>query len=311
MAKPTPVNAESLVMASLLVSLLSSRFTRTLSRNKYFTPALEYFRVAKGNVALLKATAEWIKESPLKGYLASGSTSANQDAPRPPVPTSGQSIVEENVTVCSPNPKQSFLFVHQSGPSLDDHAKSNVRSYVMTDYRSSKRKDAGQHRMGRDSDRAFSVYVHQTSGNKNTIPKDLLEVIAPPEDPTFSYLLTDVPSDHPDHNAYGAYLAHLSSTLLAIRNGEPKHLVRRRISTMPARTPMEFIELVRKEDKRALVMMMHHYALLKLVDDVWWIQGTPEYNFEGLRKIVGKEWDWALERPLAVMRKVETNQLKS
>ena len=301
MAKPDASNAEQLVMASLLISLLSSRFTRTLSNSKTFTPALEYFRVAKGNAALLGATAKWIKDSPLKEYLASGSRTLIDVDIRAPSPTSHQSSLDSDTSTSPTKPKQNFLFVHQSGPALDGHAISTVRSRVMSDYRSSKRKRVKQQRIEGVPNAIAQTREPQASSNRKTTAVGLLDAITSPTDPTFSYLLCDVSPEHPSYDAYSTYLGQLNANLFAIRNGEPEHFFQRRLSTMPARTPMEFIELIERRDQRALVMMMHHYALLKLVDDAWWIKGTAEYNFEGLIGMVGHEWDWALQGPTMIM----------
>ena len=301
MAGPSSANAVPLVMASLLTSLLSSRFTRTLSNEKSFTPALGYFCVAKGNAALLKATAEWTKESALTGYLELGSITSGTPNPSSSSYTSSCSHVSET----SSTPKPSVLFVHQSGPALDNHAAKSIRSHVMGLYRSSIRKPVVRQSLTGGPNSTVPLNEQQNPSilsRDDIVPDDLLTTIAPLGDLTFSYLLRGLSSNDSNRGSYSAYVAQLDSTLLAIRSGESKHFIRRRCSAMPAKTPEGFIRLVEKGDERALVMMMHHYALLKLVDDVWWVQGTAEYNFEGLRGMVGKEWEWALEKPMAVMK---------
>ena len=291
-------NAEPLVMTSLLISLLSSRFTTILSDSTNFAPATEYFRVAKGTSALLKETDGWIHDSPIRGYLDIGSEHSAPVSARTSSFVSDRSTVDEDPLKPLDVSQRGLVFIHQCGPALDYHSSMKVRSRVMVDYRSSKRKDTVEKSTSAHSASAEFLDDERTSrapSSNDTISKELFQVVSPQDDPTFSYLLRGISCAHPHYNAYDTYLALLNSTLLAIHNNEPKTFIRRRMSSMPAKTPAEFVILVEKGDERALVMMMHHYALLKLIDDTWWLQGIAEYNFKGLRKMVGRKWDWALE----------------
>ncbi|KAL9080075.1 MAG: hypothetical protein Q9157_001098 [Trypethelium eluteriae] len=293
-------------MASLLISMLSSQFTRTFSKSLNFTPAIDYFRVAKGNAALLRATAKWTKDSALKGYLESRSTYSTSIGPRSPSHDANRSLAIEAPKETPTEPNRNLLFIQQNGPALDHKAVRTVRSRVMVEYRRSKRKLVSQLPSRGSSNRIAPLEPEQQdprlSSSNITVSQDLLQTIAPPSSPTFSYLLHGISPTHPSHDTFTAYLAHLESTLEAMHAGEPLHLLRIRSSTMPGKTPPEFVELVEGRDERALVMMMHHYALLKLVDDVWWMRGIAKYNFDGLRGMVSRDWDWALEGPMKVMK---------
>ncbi|KAL9096236.1 MAG: hypothetical protein Q9165_001759 [Trypethelium subeluteriae] len=305
MAEPSRTNAEPLVMASLLISMLSSQFTRTFSKALNFTPAIDYFRVTKGNAALLRATAEWTRDSALQGYLESRSTYSTSTSP--PSPSYGfnrpLAVVAPKETPTEPN--RNLVFIQQNGPALDLRAVRTVRSSVMVEYRRSKRKVVAQLPPPGFSNKIAPHEPEQQdsrlSSSNDVVSQDLLQAITPPHSPSFSYLLHGISPTHPSYGTFTAYLAHLDSTLEAMHAGEPLHLLRIRSSTMPGKTPPEFVGLVERRDERALVMMMHHYALLKLVDDVWWMRGIAKYNFDGLKCMVSRDWDWALEGPMKVM----------
>lgn len=76
---------------------------------------------------------------------------------------------------------------------------------------------------------------------------------------------------------------------------------------MPIRLPQLFLELVARKDARALALLARNLALLKVVDNIWWLHGTgktqqvAEHAVMGIRNLMPPEWTWAMEWPVQVV----------
>lgn len=53
--------------------------------------------------------------------------------------------------------------------------------------------------------------------------------------------------------------------------GDCKAWTRRRLLTFPIAVKGGFVELLRLSDPRALVIMAYYFAVMKMVDDIWWL----------------------------------------
>ena len=62
--------------------------------------------------------------------------------------------------------------------------------------------------------------------------------------------------------------------------------------------PLHFKTFVRERRPRALVLLAYYFAVLKAVDNVWWIRGVPEREVFGLQAIIPERWQWAMVWPI-------------
>jgi hypothetical protein len=65
---------------------------------------------------------------------------------------------------------------------------------------------------------------------------------------------------------------------------------RARILGFPATVSRRFVELIDERNPRALVITAHFFAMVKVVDDVWWLQGLPEREVSGIMTLIPQEW---------------------
>jgi hypothetical protein len=73
---------------------------------------------------------------------------------------------------------------------------------------------------------------------------------------------------------------------------------RARILGFPATVSRRFVELIEQHDPRALVIISCFFAMTKVVDDVWWLQGVAKREVSGIMGLLPQEWwgdmDWAV-----------------
>jgi Fungal specific transcription factor domain len=73
---------------------------------------------------------------------------------------------------------------------------------------------------------------------------------------------------------------------------------RNRILGFPATVSRRFVELIDQHDPRALVIISCFFAMIKVVDDIWWLQGVAKMEVSGISSLVPVEWrskmDWAV-----------------
>ena len=76
---------------------------------------------------------------------------------------------------------------------------------------------------------------------------------------------------------------------------------------MPIRLPQLFLELVAQKDARALALLARNLALLKVVENIWWLHGTgksqqvAEHAITGIQNLIQPGWVWAMEWPLQII----------
>jgi hypothetical protein len=58
---------------------------------------------------------------------------------------------------------------------------------------------------------------------------------------------------------------------------------------------------MQKADPLSLLILARLFALLKFVDEPWWLQGTAEYKVKGLETLVPEEWKWGIEWRLEIL----------
>ncbi|POR37811.1 Sterol uptake control protein 2 [Tolypocladium paradoxum] len=88
--------------------------------------------------------------------------------------------------------------------------------------------------------------------------------------------------DHVDRPTYYAALRYLASLYQNLRNGGFGALMKLRIITWFTFLPQRFVELVRDRRPRALIIIAHYAAFLKLLGEVWWLQGVGDRSLQDL-----------------------------
>ncbi|KAL3417561.1 C6 zinc finger protein [Phlyctema vagabunda] len=73
---------------------------------------------------------------------------------------------------------------------------------------------------------------------------------------------------------------------------------RSRILGFAATVSRRFVELIAEQDPRALVITSSFFAMTKVIDEVWWLNGVAKREVTGIMSLVPREWwskmDWAV-----------------
>ncbi|KAA8573780.1 hypothetical protein EYC84_005341 [Monilinia fructicola] len=73
---------------------------------------------------------------------------------------------------------------------------------------------------------------------------------------------------------------------------------RARILGFAATVSRRYIELLRQSDPRALVIAACFFAMTRIVDDIWWLQGVAKREVTGIFGLLPEEWwpkmDWPM-----------------
>ncbi|KAM4054358.1 C6 zinc finger domain-containing protein [Hirsutella rhossiliensis] len=120
------------------------------------------------------------------------------------------------------------------------------------------------------------------------------------------HLVTMVLSMEPDDadfletQTYLVTLQHLGSLYYNLRKGLGA-IMTLRIITWLTYLPRRFVELVRSRRPRALVIMVHYAAFLKVVAGIWWMAGVGDRSIRDILDYLGHEWRQHVEMPLRAM----------
>jgi hypothetical protein len=106
--------------------------------------------------------------------------------------------------------------------------------------------------------------------------------------------LTTVPQEHvlSTRQAYEHAVAFL--------NWAYQKPLRNTILGFAATVSRRFVELVAEHDPRALVTIACFFALIKTVDDVWWLKGVAKREVNGIFSLLPEEWWPKMEWPLRI-----------
>lgn len=88
---------------------------------------------------------------------------------------------------------------------------------------------------------------------------------------------------------------------VAYLNWAHKKPERNRILGFAATVSRRFIELIESYDPRALVTIACFFAMTKVVDDVWWLQGVAKQEVNGIFSLLPQEWYARMDWPLRVV----------
>lgn len=106
--------------------------------------------------------------------------------------------------------------------------------------------------------------------------------------------------DYPHVDAYYDTLKLLGGLFLELEAGiSPVLSVR--IMTFFTFLPGPFVELARKHRPRALVIIAHYLAFLKMAENVWWLVGIADRGTQDIIDHLGREWQSLLTVPRAAM----------
>ena len=79
---------------------------------------------------------------------------------------------------------------------------------------------------------------------------------------------------------------------------------RARILGFAATVSRRFVELIGEQDPRALVIISCFFAMTKVVDDVWWLEGVAKREVMGIFSLLPQEWWGKMEWPLRIANHV-------
>ncbi|KAE9366361.1 hypothetical protein N431DRAFT_352500 [Stipitochalara longipes BDJ] len=122
-----------------------------------------------------------------------------------------------------------------------------------------------------------------------------------PYDPLPNYVEFD---DSITLDRKGIYFHALTYTSLikeCILKGENPPWIRHRLAIFPTTLRKDFCVLLQEEDTLTLLIVARLFALLKFVDEPWYLQGTAEYEVRGLESVVPEEWKWGMQWPLEIL----------
>ncbi|KAK7398043.1 hypothetical protein QQX98_012593 [Neonectria punicea] len=117
------------------------------------------------------------------------------------------------------------------------------------------------------------------------------------------FMVSSIKPDELDFADVGIYheaLKYLGSLYASLDDGlnPVMHL---RIITWFTFLPRRFIELARQRRPRALIVIAYYAAFLKMVNEVWWIQGVGQRSLRDICKHLGPAWEHLLLMPQAAM----------
>lgn len=103
--------------------------------------------------------------------------------------------------------------------------------------------------------------------------------------------------DFPEVEIYYRTLQYLGSLYRELKEKGLNPVLDLRIITFYTSVPSRFVDLARERRPRALVVVAHHLAMLKLVRSIWWTVGICEPQIQDIWELLGPEWDALLSVP--------------
>lgn len=87
---------------------------------------------------------------------------------------------------------------------------------------------------------------------------------------------------------------------VAFLNWAHRKTERSRTLGFAATVTRRFVELIEQFDPRALVIVACFFAMIKVTDDVWWLQGVSKREVNGILTLLPPEWYPKMDWPLRV-----------
>lgn len=105
-----------------------------------------------------------------------------------------------------------------------------------------------------------------------------------------------------DMAAYEDMVSYIGSVMAAHKAGEHPKMLCRRLTAFPVLIPVRYIDLLRLQRPRALVLLAHFFGLACYVNQFWWIGQTPVREIQAIEKRVGPEWQDLMSWPLQAIQ---------
>lgn len=88
---------------------------------------------------------------------------------------------------------------------------------------------------------------------------------------------------------------------ISMQEGSSAMITRRSLLAFPSRTNPKFIDLCRLSDPRAMLILAYYFTIMKPVEDIWWLQGRPDYEINGIMGLLPARWQHYMAWPLQVI----------
>ncbi|KAF7552295.1 hypothetical protein G7046_g7456 [Stylonectria norvegica] len=102
--------------------------------------------------------------------------------------------------------------------------------------------------------------------------------------------------DYPDIDTYYETLKYLGSLYYNLKKGLGS-IMNLRIITWFTFLPREFVQLGRERRPRALIIIAHYVAFIKIVQNVWWMDGVGDRSLADICNYLSAEWQHLLLVP--------------
>ena len=100
---------------------------------------------------------------------------------------------------------------------------------------------------------------------------------------------------------YERTLAYVGSIYRAILDDDAPRMLLRRLTILGLMCTDQYIDLVDQLRPRALAILAHFFAMMKVVDDHWWLRGLADQQVHGIQSIMPAQWQWSMEWPLTIL----------
>jgi hypothetical protein len=84
-----------------------------------------------------------------------------------------------------------------------------------------------------------------------------------------------------------------------------------RVISWPSFSTQPFANCVTEKRPRALIILAHYLAIVKLVKGLWWAEGMPDHEIQIIGRMVGPKWLSYIEVPLQVTQMSDTEEIAS
>ncbi|PSR84424.1 hypothetical protein BD289DRAFT_260942 [Coniella lustricola] len=146
-------------------------------------------------------------------------------------------------------------------------------------------------------------YPRLSEGHKINLPEMRIH---------FANVLTQhIPSDDDwtdddTRDAYEKTLSYIGLLYKGIEIGEPNYELLRKVQAFALFIPPKFVELLRLQRPRALVVLAHFWSAVSLIRGAWWLgeddargnESTATREIRGIMTVLPSEWHAAMMRPL-------------
>lgn len=122
-----------------------------------------------------------------------------------------------------------------------------------------------------------------------------------PHDPLLPYIASNSEITLEKKAIYDKTLERVLSIKNAMLSGHMTHWVRRLVAATPAFVPPGIVSLLEERDPLALAIIARYFALMKFVDQPWWMQGNAEHEIYGLISLMPEDQQWMMAWPLGIL----------